>query len=342
MNELQLGISIGVSPRERIQSWVELVEEIDASGCHCLWVTDSQFAMKDAFSAMTLAASRTSSILIGPGVTNPLTRHVSVVASSIAALNEISSGRALIGLGSGDSAVFPLGQQPAPRKLLEQFAHQLLALLNGDEVDFGSGPISLGTPAEPVPLYIAASQPRMLELAGRIGDGVIVMGPSNPDVVRSQLSHVAEGAKAAGRTLDDVKVDLWITLSANGERARAFNDVRSWASAQARWLHRWEHLPSSLEPHRDEIRTAAEQYDFGDHLSLHAEHAYGLSDALTGQLAVVGTAEECAKQVAELAQEGVSRVTVPLLSGGRRARLAVLTEEIWPRVRAELGLSATV
>jgi 5,10-methylenetetrahydromethanopterin reductase len=339
MRDLALGISIGVSPRESIQAWVELVEKIDAAGCKKIWVADSQLAMKDAFAAMTLAATRTRSILIGPGVTNPLTRHVTVLANMIAALDELSNHRAVIGLGSGDSSIFPLGWKPAPRAQIEECAGHLRALLSGQEVDFGAGPVSMRTSNPCPPIFIAASQPKMLELAGRIGDGVIIMGPSNPDVVKMQLQHVARGAMLSDRTVVDLEIDLWVTLSATDDEAQALNDVRSWASAQARWLHRWEELPPSLEPFRDEIKAAAESYDFGDHLSLHAEHASQISDELTRQLAIVGTPAECARRVVELANGPVSQVSVPLLSGGRLNRLTCLTEEIWPGVRSELGLA---
>jgi 5,10-methylenetetrahydromethanopterin reductase len=318
---------------------VELVEKIEAAGCRNIWVADSQLAMKDAFTAMTLAATRTKSIHIGPGVTNPLTRHVTVMANMIAALDELSNDRAIIGLGSGDSSIFPLGWKPATRATIEEYVGQLRALLSGGEVDFGGGPVSMAT-SRPCPsIFIAASQPKMLQLAGRIGDGVIVMGPSNPDVVKMQLNHIARGAALSNRTFADLEIDLWVTLSATDNEAQALNDVRSWASAQARWLHRWEELPPSLEPFRDEIKAASESYDFGDHLSLHAEHASQISDELTRQLAIVGTSADCARRVVELADGPVSQVSVPVLSGGRLNRLACLTQEIWPGVRSELGLT---
>ena len=80
----------------------------------------------------------------------------------------------------------------------------------------------------------------------------------------------------------------------------AVHDVKSWASAQARWLARWKQVPASLEGYRKEMIHAAETYDFGTHLSRSADHATGVSDELAKVLAVVGDVEECRHRLQSL------------------------------------------
>ena len=143
----------------------------------------------------------------------------------------------------------------------------------------------------PPPIFLAASQPRMLALAGAIADGVIVMGPSHPDVYRAQREIVRDAAEAAGRDPDKVFIDLWVTMAVGVD---AVDAVRSWASAQARWLQRWETLPPAFLPFEDEIRRSAEAYDFSDHLSVSASHAVTVSDAFALELAVAGSLKSAA------------------------------------------------
>jgi 5,10-methylenetetrahydromethanopterin reductase len=111
----------------------------------------------------------------------------------------------------------------------------------------------------------------------------------------------------------------------------ALDSVRSWASAQARWMSRWKTIPESLQPFRHEMSNSAEEYDFGQHLSLSASHPETVSDGLAGALAVVGSSAECAERLSALAGLKPDRITFALLSGGRERRLAD-TLEVWRRL----------
>jgi 5,10-methylenetetrahydromethanopterin reductase len=317
----EVGISLGWSHREPVDRMIRLVQEAEAAGVAACWVIDSQLAMRDAFSLLTLLARETSSIRLGPGVTNLITRHPTVVANALVTLRSLAAGRILGGIGAGDSAVYPIGLNPQSVDRLREGIEGLRALLSGDAIDGPSGTVRIAGaegPAEPI--FLAASQPRMLRLAGAVADGVIIMGPAHPEVQRAQMQQVDRGAAAAGRAAEDVFRDFWVTMAVDGEE-RGVDAVRSWASAQARWLSKWEHLPSSLRPYERELRQAADTYDFEQHLSLSADHAAAVSDDLAVSLAVVGNVEECGLRIREIVDLGADRVTVSLLSGGRERRL---------------------
>src|ERR1700704_650656 len=108
-----LTVSVGGSPRPPLAAWAKLAGELEEEGVGRIWLIDSQLAMKDVHAGLLLAAQHTRRTQLGPGVTNPLTRHPTVTASAMAALAEISGGRAILGLGAGDSAVYGVGPKPA-------------------------------------------------------------------------------------------------------------------------------------------------------------------------------------------------------------------------------------
>jgi 5,10-methylenetetrahydromethanopterin reductase len=335
-NRVQLGLSLGLSPREPEARIVGLARMAERLGVDALWVIDSQLAMKDAYTTLALVAHETDRIGLGPGVTNLVTRDETVVANAMASLAAIAPGRLTVGLGAGDSAVFPLGRRPMTIRELEAAVPRLRSLLEGGEVDGDGGPLRLAfAPEPPPPIFLSASQPRMLRLAGAVADGVIVMGPSDPAVVAGQMAEVDAGASSAGRDPGAVFRDLWVTISIGPD---AVGDVKSWASAQARWLTRWKQVPPPLERFRDEMEQAAAGYGFGDHLSRHAAHAATISDDFARALAVAGDRDEVERRLRELVGAGADRLTLTLLSGGREARLEELAA-VWDRIRASASVA---
>jgi 5,10-methylenetetrahydromethanopterin reductase len=324
-----LGISLGWSAREPVDHILGLVERAEEQGVEVGWVIDSQLAMRDAYALLAILARSTRRIMLGPGVTNLLTRHETVVANSLSTLNALAPGRILAGLGAGDSAVFPIGLQPQPVAALERALWRLVALLEGRPVEGPAGDYALAASGLPrPPVYLAASQPRMLELAGAVADGVIVMGPADPGVWESQMGRIDQGARSAGRDPAKVVRDVWVTMAVGDG---AIDSVRSWASAQARWLARWQTLPESLREFEAEMRESAATYDFAQHLSRTAAHPRAVSDGLASSLAVVGSPGQCAQRLQPLLALQPDRVTFPLLSGGRSRRLEQIGE-VWDRV----------
>ena len=331
---MKLAISIGISPRQTLASWAQLCSELEEQGVERLWLIDSQLAMKDVYAGLLVAAQATRRMELGPGVTNPLTRHPTVTASAIAALQELSGGRALLGVGAGDSAVYGLGWKPARVAQVEASLRFLGAVLTGAEGVLDGRAYRLPHLAGRVPLWLAASQRRMCTLAGELCDGVILMGPADPGFVRQQVEWVAAGIRASGRRREAVEIALVVTLSADPDRDAALAAVRSWASTEARLIAGFAEFPPSLERFRPEIEAARAAYDYSEHLSTHADHQHALGDELAAALAVAGTAAECAGRVRSLLATGIDGCIFPLLGGGRRERLRVLREDVLPLVGA--------
>ena len=175
----------------------------ERAGFDILWVPDHYF-LRDSFVALTLAAEATSQIQLGTSVVSPLLRHPALLASSFATVHEVSDGRAIVGIGTG-GAEFPrqLGLPiERPLSLVRETVEIIRALsegradLSGNHFENSGG--ELGWRPGPMPAYLAARGPRMLELSGQIADGVITHGlaASHVNFVRER---VAEGEEKAGR-----------------------------------------------------------------------------------------------------------------------------------------------
>jgi len=295
---LSRDVSVGISPRQSFDSWAAFVSGLEAEGVHRVWVIDSQLAMKDVYAGLVVAALNSRTIGLGTGVTNAVTRHPTVTANAINAVAELSGGRAILGLGAGDSALYGIGLKPQKVAEVEE------------AVAFFRGKIHPS-----VPIFLAVSQERMCELAGRVADGAIVMGPAQPDMVRRQVEWIR-------RSNRDVEVAFIAPTSTDLE------DVRSWASTQARLMSHHRSLPASLEPFRAEIARSAETYDYSEHLSTHAGHTAAVSDELVRALGVVGSPEECKTRLAELRDCGIDTFIFPLAGRGRLERWKKIRDQI--------------
>jgi 5,10-methylenetetrahydromethanopterin reductase len=329
----EFGFMMGLSPREPIGRFGDLAQSAEELGFQAAWLADSQLYTKDVYVGLTLAAARTSRIRLGPGVTNPVTRHLTVTANAIAGVDEVSGGRAILGLGAGDAAVFPLGLAPAGIEHLRSAIENLRTLSSGERADFNGTNAGVAAAGSPCPIMLAASQPRMLALAGAMADGVILMGAADPGLTAWQLERVAEGAEVSDRSLSDLTIDLWFTISLSEDRARALDDVRPWAVSQARWFRRWRHLPEPLRPFADDFRHAAEAHDFGSHLARGSDEQHSVSDEFVDWVGVAGDLDHCLVRIRPLLELGIDRITFALLPGGRGERLDRYGRELIPALR---------
>ena len=335
----RFGISRGVSPREPLAAVGDLARAVEDHGFDALWFIDHQLGMKDVYTAMTLSALATERIEIGAGVTNLTTRHPTVTANATAALDEVSGGRALLGLGAGWVAVRSIGREPERLGAIRRGIEDFRRLLRGEETALdgpgGRARVRLATAARQTPIYLAVSQPGMLRLAGETCDGAIVMGAADPGFCRWQLDFLYEGLERAGRRREDLTIDLFVTMSVDDDEARAVNDVRAWATSQAATFQAWKRIPPGWERFRPEFLRAQGSYEYEDHLSLRAGHKALVSQEFVQSVAIAGDRGSSVERLREVAALDFDRITFALLSGGRRRRLDQLATEVLPALRPE-------
>ena len=331
----RFGISRGVSPREPLAAVGELARTVEELGFDALWFIDHQLGMKDVYTAMTLSALATERIEIGAGVTNLTTRHPTVTANATAALDEVSSGRALLGLGAGWVAVHSIGREPERLGAIRRGIDEFRRLFSGEEAELYGTRVRLATATRQVPVYLAVSQPGMLRLAGELCDGAVVMGAADPEFCRWQLDFIHEGLDRGGRRREDLTIDLFVTMSIDDDEDRAVSDVRAWATSQAATFQVWKRVPPGWERFRHEFLSAERSYEYTDHLSLRAEHKEIVSREFVQSVAIAGDRKTCIERLREVAALDFDRITFALLSGGRRRRLEQLATEVLPALRPE-------
>jgi 5,10-methylenetetrahydromethanopterin reductase len=179
-----------------------LIQDVEAAGFDGAGILDSQLLCRDTFATMALAATQTSRLTLFPAVTNPFTRHASVLASAIQTVEELAPGRTKFVIGTGYTSASTIGRKPATLAQMRACITTVKALLAGDAVDFQGTPGRLGYAAgRDIPVLMAASGPKAIELAGEVADGVLLLVGYTPGIVDAVLARLEQGAQRSGRRL---------------------------------------------------------------------------------------------------------------------------------------------
>jgi 5,10-methylenetetrahydromethanopterin reductase len=315
---VQTGVTLqGVDPPAEFES---MVAEIEDLGYDHFWLTDSSLHARYCWAYLTLAARRTSRVSIGTAVTNPLTRHPAVTATAAATLAEISAGRAILGIGAGDRPLLSLGYAPAGLATLEAAVSAIRALWAGETAGTVGPGFALHDahyrfpPQVDIPVYLAATGPRTLELAGRIADGVILLAGLHPDGISYALEHIGRGAAAAGRGARP-----HVTVFAYG----AIDEDEDAAIAAARTIAAW--FPQTAPVHcrlaglpQETIDQVRGSYSGGEFQEA-ARAAEALPVDFVKRMALAGGPAEAREHLRTLGRLGVDSVTVFPLGRDRMA-----------------------
>ena len=304
MSDFEFGV--GLFPTEPLQQMIHLAEVTEELGYSHIWVGDSHLIWREAYVNMAAMALKTTRVKLGTGVTNPLTRHPSVVGSAYATLEEYAPGRMIVGIGLGDSSVETMGMKPAKLADFEKTMAQMRDLLDGKEVALATGKIHLLHPCRrKVPIYIAASGPKMLELSGRIADGIIVLVGIADDYIAHAKERIAAGAKRAGRNLEDINLVLWVPCAVS-DTARAKDAVKAHVARVVA-----HPLPYVLDPQEEKVLAEIRKtYDYYHHMDQEANHAEVIPDWLVDKFAIAGTVAECRGQIERLKNTGIQQVAI--------------------------------
>src|SRR5215471_4096340 len=175
-------------------------------GFNAVWLADERF-YREVYGALTAIALVTSRVAVGPCVTDPFSRHPALTAMAIATLDEISHGRAVLGLGAGVSGFVELGISPTkPARALREAIALIRALLRGETVAavgetvaFHDGRLSFAPIRADIPIHIASNGPLGQRAAGAVADGAIMEACATAAAARAFAAQVECGAISADR-----------------------------------------------------------------------------------------------------------------------------------------------
>ncbi|HET6963557.1 MAG TPA: LLM class flavin-dependent oxidoreductase, partial [Acidimicrobiales bacterium] len=243
--------------------WLEAAE---AAGFCMLTTGDSQSLWGDPFVSMAVAARATSRPRLGITVSNPVTRHPAVVASALVSLQQLSGGRMVYGLASGDSALRNIGARPAGVEELGDFARAVRGLCRGQTVSWRGQPLVLRWGSYPTPVWMAAEGPRTQHLAGQVADGVILSNALDAEVLALARANVAAGAAAAGRRVEDIEIWCMAAMCPAPTEEEGVRRLRFQLAGTANHVYRFhtdgKGLPDELRPAIAELQR---RYDSSAH-----------------------------------------------------------------------------
>jgi probable F420-dependent oxidoreductase len=300
----------GQFPLAHVIACLKVAEDV---GFDHAWFGDSHLIWHETGPYMTAAAMSTSRLRVGPLVANPVTRHPTVLASTLATLAQLFEGRTVLGLGRGDSAVRTLGLRPMSVAQFRDAVRLARALCRGEEAVCDGTPIRFTWLTRSVPVLVAAYGPRVLELAGAEADGLILQLAS-PSVTEWALAHARKGATAAGRAWKDFEVVVAAPSYLSSDRERALSRLRGFPATVSNHVkdllrhHPADALPADLVEGMD----AVQGYDYHHHGIHDAPHTRAVTDAMTERLTLLGTVETVREKIRRLAAAGVTQVCLYL------------------------------
>jgi 5,10-methylenetetrahydromethanopterin reductase len=281
-------------------------------------VLDSHLLFHEVYTLLGALSVSTRRIRLGTAVTNPLTRHPTVTASAFLTLAELSEGRATLGISVGDSALKSMDLGVAKMSTLAETVALCRKLLRGEAVSFGEGNRAQLHRAGPqVPIYVSATGPKMLELAGRIADGVILMNGVAPELIREAVHIVTEGERAATGEQGSIKIAVWAACHPSRDAVK-FNVARAIL----------RNIPGPTDDLSRRIAAQVRQaYDYRQHGDAQADFARLVPDEIVPRYAFCGEASTIARQVRALKPCGVDEVILAIPSApGIAPRNAVMRE----------------
>src|SRR5215217_334952 len=332
-------LSFGVTalPDPPYTRLVEVLQNGEQSGFEYGWTYDSHILWQESYALLPIAATQTEKIKLGHCVTNPGIRDPTITASWYATLHDVSDGRAVMGIGRGDSSRRVVGLKPVKVDEFERRLVMIKDLMNGRQVDWNEKELELAWVRKelpPIPMHVAGYGPRALGVAGRVGDGVIIQ-LADPQIIQWIMETARKAAEEEGRDPEALECIVCAPSHVTGDLAEAREQVR-WFPAMVS-----NHVMDLIERYgadSDEIPAAItdyvkarEFYHYKEHSRVGAKHGEFVTDEICDRFCVLGTPEQATEKLKELELIGVDEFNVYLMTEGQEQTLEIYGGEIIPQ-----------
>jgi probable F420-dependent oxidoreductase len=328
---MDFGVTLQTNPpASRV---IELTKRAEELGFGYAWTFDSHILWQEPYVIHSQMLSATERIMIGPFVTNPISRDPSVTASTFATLNDTFGNRTICGIGRGDSVVRVLGRKPTTLRQLEEAMHVIKELAEGRDVDYSGVKVCIPWVSNgKLDVWMAGYGPRALSLIGRKADGFILQ-LADPVILDWTMKHVHDAAKDAGRDPKSVKVCVAAPAYVSDDLAHQRDQCRWFggmvgnhvADLVARYGEDSE-VPHALTHY---IR-ARQGYDYSHHGQAGNPSTDFVPDDIVDRFCVLGPVEDHVKKLNELRDLGADQFNVYLMHDAMEETLAAYGEEIIP------------
>ena len=322
-----------------LEELIGLARLCEHVGYRSFWYTDVRFG-RECYVGLSAVASQTSRLRLGPGVSDPYTRHPAMTATAIATFDELSGGRAMLGLGVGGQGFRELGiERRLPVAALRETVQIVRALLRGETVTLQGKVISLSDarldfePARAdIPIYFATHGVQVSKLAGRIADGVLIANTLHPPMLERYLRRVREGMAQANREPGTFDLGLRVEACISDDDEAAFRVMRRrMASRLMGQYPHWAYLDEMGVQLPEAFISIASTKD-----PRRVDEAAALMPPeIVTRTVLAGNAERVAERLATALRPEVTSITIrPHCVPGESVHAVVraFAEEVMPRV----------
>jgi 5,10-methylenetetrahydromethanopterin reductase len=294
----------------------QMARMVEESGFDGIGVVDTQNLAADPYSELCIAAHATKHLKLRTAVTNPVTRHPAVTASAIATVQAESGGRAVLGIGRGDSAVAKIGARAPASKDFARYISQVQGFLRGDEVTLDNGYksrnewIARGNLPK-VPVDVAATGPRVIEVGATLADSVSFAVGADPDRLLWAIDYARQARKKAGLDPSTLKLGAFLNVVVHPDNARALAMARGTVGTIAHFSGMSRDATAGMRPDdRAVAQKIGETYDMTRHTRGDAGHAQFIDDEFVDRFAIAGPSAHCVKRFEEILKLGLDHLII--------------------------------
>ena len=332
-----LSFGVTVLPDPPYTRLVEVFQHGERNGFDYGWTYDSHILWQESYALLPIAAVQTEKIKLGHCVTNPGIRDPTITASWYATLQDVSSGRAVMGIGRGDSSRRVVGLKPVKVDEFERRLVMIKELMNGRKVEWNEKELELAWVRKElpdIPMHVAGYGPRALGVAGRVGDGVIIQ-LADPQIIQWIMATARQAAEEAGRDPAALKCIVCAPSHVSDDLAEARDQVR-WFPAMVsnhvmdlieRYGEDSDEIPSALT----DFVKARKFYDYKDHSRVGAAHGEFVTDEICDRFCVLGNTEQITEKLRELEGIGVDQFDIYLMTERADETLAAYGSDVIPQ-----------
>jgi probable F420-dependent oxidoreductase len=315
---------------------IDLARRAETYGFTYVWTFDSHILWEEPYVIYSKILDETRKIKIGPMVTNPATRDITVTASVFATLNEMYGNRTVIGIGRGDSAVRVTNGKPVTVAELRQSVIELKGLVNGESIDYKGNNIRLPWAQDSrTDVMVAAYGPKVLALTGEVGDGFILQ-LADPSIAEWTIKAVKDAAAAAGRDPESIYICVAAPAYVTEDIDHARDQLRWFggmvgnhvADIVERYGENGGAVPQALT---DYIKNR-KGYDYNQHGQAGNSHADFVPDEIVDRFCIIGPPEEHIRRLEELKALGVHQFALYLQHDDKDHTLQEYGERIIPGI----------
>jgi len=333
---------ITIKPDISVERIVSLTRQAEEAGFEYGWMFDSHVLWKECFPLLTLMAANTKRMKLGPCVTNPAVRDITVMSSLFATMNLISGDRMQLGIGRGDSSRRVLGKKPVSPAELERAVKQFVDLTSGKEIEYDGQPTRLTWAKNPPPVWIAGYGPKVLAMAGRVADGVILQF-ADPDLIEWCVSFVHKGAQEVGRDPKSIEImsaaPVWVSnnLETARDHVRWFPALVSNHVVDLVSKYKPEELPPALTSYVKDRGS----YDYQHHCEVGSDNADFVTDEVVDRFCLVGNIDAHRAKLHRLIQAGVTQFNIYLMCGEEEDTLEIYKRDVLPEFAGKIKKAAS-